>query len=93
MKSIESINKHDENSSLKIFTKDLPNCLAIFQKLDYIEKAEKFEAGIILEYKDEYFNDILNELVNNKINVTNISKEEKTLEERYLNIIGGVKND
>lgn len=93
IKSIEYINGQDKNSSLKIFTNDLTKCLTACEKLDYIEKVEKFTCGIRLEYTHEHFNDILNELVKNKINVTNIKKEEKTLEERYLDIIGGVKND
>lgn len=93
IKSIEDINEDDKNCSLKIFTEDSSKSLTIFSNLDYIKKAEEFESGIRLEYQDEHFNDILTELVNNKITVTNICKEEKTLEERYLDIIGGVQND
>ncbi|MBE6047725.1 MAG: ABC transporter ATP-binding protein [Clostridium sp.] len=93
IKCIEYINQNTKNCSLKIFTNDSQKCFTIFEKLDYIEKVEKFELGIKLKYENEHFNDILIELVNNKINVTNICKEQETLEERYLNIIGGVQND
>lgn len=94
IKSIESINVNQNSiNKLYIYTKCIDECSKVLKASKKISKLASFNEGIVVEYDSNCFKEILNVLIKNNINFSDIKRKEKTLEDRYLDLIGDDSND
>lgn len=92
---IEEISSEELNKKLTIFIELKVNNLKSFT--DYFKKNnipyEIKDNNIINIYKDYNIQKFITELTNNNLEIESITKKNKSLEEYYINLIGGNNND
>ena len=89
---VENLRNKFSNPIFEITLSDAANAKNAFdllQSLDYVSDCKLDGLRIITTLKDENSSTILNELVNNGINVEEVKKMTKSLEDVYLDIIKG----
>lgn len=92
---IEEISSEELNKKLTSFIELKVNNLKSFT--DYFKKNnipyEIKDNNIINIYKDYNIQKFITELTNNNLEIESITKKNKSLEEYYINLIGGNNND
>lgn len=77
----------------KVYTDMKKECINIFYDNSDILNIAEFPEGVIITYKANSLRKIIEILIYQGIEFTNLITISKTLEERYLDILGGALND
>ena len=89
---VENLRNKFSNPVFEITLTDAANAKNAFdflQSLDYVSDCKLDGLGITATLKEEYYSNILNELVGNGIKVEEAKKLAKSLEDVYLDVVKG----
>lgn len=94
IQSIDNIYDNDnliKNETLVISTKETIKCERVLHGLDFIRQINKQEDVIEVTIKKNYTTDLIKVLINNGVNIQEVYKKHKGLEQRYMELMEGGK--